>query len=96
MLLGYKRQAMALRFIGRGSSFSNVLFSATLENLLHTFLLFALLIAVTFGGVSRGISKELERLNLVFIRDPLLLWRHVHLFDHPARLFISDYLQPLS
>jgi NSS family neurotransmitter:Na+ symporter len=63
---------------------ADAVFTATRENLLHSFLLSVLLIVVTFGIVARGISKGIERLNLVLM--PAILFFFGGMFIYAVTL----------
>jgi NSS family neurotransmitter:Na+ symporter len=63
---------------------AEAVFAATRGNLLYTFLLSVLLISVTFGIVSRGISRGIERLNLVLM--PAILFFFGGMFIYATTL----------
>jgi len=55
-------------------STAEAIFASTRENLLHTFFFSLLLIVLTFGIVSRGVSRGIERLNLILMPTILIFF----------------------
>jgi NSS family neurotransmitter:Na+ symporter len=63
---------------------ADAIFASTRENLPRTLLLSILLIILTFGVVSRGISRGIERLNLILM--PMILLIFGGMFIYAATL----------